>query len=159
MTVGGKWNLAPALYKVSVYITPNLVQIIQVVTESSVIEIDLDDQKRSYTYELPEGAGKKAIDFQSNERLVVVLTDDYYYIYERYVTGLNEMLALYERSGTLFALSPRSPNIIIAGIAATRSLVSSRGFLLVNNVQDTNQTIVITAASQNPDGENPICTV
>ena len=89
VTVGGKWNLAPALYKVSVYITPNLVQIIQVVTESSVIEIDLDDQKRSYTYELPEGAGKKAIDFQSNERLVVVLTDDYYYIYERYVTGLN----------------------------------------------------------------------
>lgn len=156
---GGKWNFETGLYKVSVYIAPDLVQTIQVLSENSIIEIDLDNEKKEYNYELPVGAGKNAIDFQTNERLLIVATNEKYYIYERYRTNINEMLALYDRSATLFALSPRSPHIIILGLNSTRSLVSSEGFLLINNALNKNQTIRISAASQNPDGENPVCVV
>lgn len=47
---GGKWNLETALYKVSVYIAADLLEIIQVVAENSIIEIDLGDKKAEFIY-------------------------------------------------------------------------------------------------------------
>lgn len=125
MVFGGKWNLETALFKVSVYIAADLLQIIQVVTENSIIEIDLGDKKANFVYELPMGAGKKAVDFQTNAKLLMVQTDKYYYVYERYNTDINRMLALYETGSTLLALSPRSPHIIVLAPTLSRALFSS----------------------------------
>ena len=64
------------------------------------------------------------------------------------------MLASFPTNGSKFALSPRTPNLILLSLDNSISFINSEGFILINNKQALNQTIVVTATSQSSDKIN-----
>lgn len=65
------------------------------------------------------------------------------------------MLSSFSSNGSVFALAPRTPDLLILGVNQSQSFTtSSDGYLLINNHNTVNQIIKITATSSIPNKTN-----
>lgn len=142
------------LHKVSVHVTPDLLSIVQVVGDTQIYEVDNGASPVSINYQLPENM-TEIVDFRTNSDLLIVQTQDYFYIYRRYINQLNNMLATFQSGNSRFLISPRSPNAICVNTQHSIAYVASEGFFVARNSQGLNHTVTITATSTSYDGSNP----
>ena len=87
-----------------------------VVGDHYIYEINLDTDSNTYNYLLPNNIGSGLLDFQTNNDLLIVQTDHFYYIYKRHQTSLNNIHGVIATNGSQFALSPRTPNLIVLNL-------------------------------------------
>ena len=125
---------------------------IHVVALDQIIEIDLGDVPIKTSYQLPENI-QQIIDVQTNNDLLVVQTESYYYVYKRYRTQVDNILSTHVNTHSRFLISPRSPNLIFIDRFEAHAYIASEGYMIINNPEaGLNQTIQVTAISSSYDG-------
>ena len=133
-------------------ITTSFVNIVQAVGQTQIFEVDFDEFNSKFAYQLPENI-TKVVDFITSNDLLVVQTDSFYYVYKRYFTQVDHIIAVFSSNNSRAVLAPRSANAVFVDVTGSSSYLHSEGFFIVKNpTTGTNETVTVRVTSQGYNG-------
>lgn len=144
------WTFDENIYKISAHVSNSLVSIIQAVGDTQIYEIDFDQYTSKFAYQLPVD-NSTIIDLVTSHDLLILQTENFYYVYRRYFTQLDHIIAVFSSFNSRIVLTPRSINGIIVDVYGSESYIHSEGFFIVKNPKN-NQTVTVTGTSPNFNG-------